>query len=266
MSERCTDCKRSRFNTTVPVVLLLFVMLGLAALPLQAAAADAWDKAMEEINASYDETAVIKAVTAEQAKGIAELRSANNTGLKSWKAQVEHFNSVRLTSLKEADAAVKSRHSKLLKQYTSLGKQLQAAREAGQEKQVTLLNLKRNRLMPAYASARSEMRAAAAAYSSARKQAAARLTPVTETLAKVSQQKKIIAADNKVIAEIRKQRAASDKGFRTAVKAGDAVTAVKELHSLQTQLKLLKSQQAAVYEREKEIAVLLRTIQTKFPD
>lgn len=264
MNRQAVSRAGTRIKRTIPMLLLL-LMFGLNAQPGTLSASGGWDEALEGINAVYDETAALRAAVETQAKTVTALRTANNAGLKVLREQVGRYDSVRLTKLKAADAAVKAKHAKLVAEYASLGKQLKTAKESKQEKQVALLNLKRNKLKPAYTTARAEMQAAAAAYTSAQKQAAARLAPVTEALAKVTQLKKQITEQNKEIAGARKQRVDSDKKLKAAVKAGDAVAALKELRALRLQFTRLRELQTVAHGWEKEIAVLLQTAQAKFP-
>lgn len=254
----------ARLKRIIPMLLLL-LMIGLNVQPGTSTAANGWDEALEGINAVYDETAALRASVETQTKTVTALRTANNAGLKDLREQVGRYDSARLTKLKAADAAVKSKHAKLVAEYASLGKQLKAAKEAKQEKQAAMLNLKRNKLKPAYTSARTEMQTAAGAYTSAKKQTAAKLAPVTEALAKVTQLKKRITEKNKEIAGVRKQRVDSDKQLKAAVKAGDAVAALKELRALRSHFTRLRDQQAVVLGWEKEIAALLQTAHAKFP-
>ncbi|WP_018752817.1 hypothetical protein [Paenibacillus sanguinis] len=247
-------------------VLFLSILLLLSAPEVEAAkGGEAWDAALNSIDALYDGLTAVQAGVKLQSAEVTALRKNNNEKLSVIKAKIKSIDQPLITRLSQESAGLQRKHASLLDQYTALGKQATAARKRKDKKKVDLLELKRNKLKPSATAASSEIKAKKAALAAAKKSAAAKAKIVKDALVPVQNLKKQITAKNKVIAAARKQLAAANKRYKSNVKAGDAVGAMINLKSVYDQTSQVHISLKQVYEWENKIAKSLAAAAAKLP-
>lgn len=231
----------------------------------QAYAATDWDSALDDINALHNNyTAIQETLKADNLK-IQKLRKLNNDDLKSINLTLQSVDEPLLTRLKADVAAIQNKYAPLLKQYSELSKQSAAAKKAKDLQNVTILDLKRNKLKPAVTLARTEVKITTDALAAARKITASKTKPAKDALIPVATLKKQIAAENKNIAAAQKIRSEADKQYKIAVKRGDAISAATEMRASYEQMEQIHTMQKNLYNWEQKIAIALRLAESKLP-
>ncbi|MNC10186.1 hypothetical protein D3C75_578230 [compost metagenome] len=193
------------------------------------------------------------------------LRKQNNADLKAINLKLKAVDAGLLNRLKTEAEAMKKKHAPLLEEYTSLSKQITAARKAGNLKSATLLEIKRNKLKAAAASARSEIKAKNTALAVARTLTAAKIKPAKEALAPVSNLKKQITAQNKAASTAQTERTDADKRYKAAIASGDALTAAAAMKLSYARMGELRTYGQQSYAWEQKITLALRAAEAKLP-
>ncbi|KWX77961.1 hypothetical protein AMQ84_10805 [Paenibacillus riograndensis] len=246
----------------IGLLILLFVLASPA--PHAAAAAD-WDSALDEIHNLYsDYTGLQTALKSETAR-TQTLRKQNNTDLAAINLKLRAIDSVLLKRLKSEAEAMKKKHAPLLEEYTSLSKQIAAARKAGNLKSATLLEIKRNKLKAAATAARAEVKAKNTAFAEARTLTAAKIKPAKDALAPVAGLKKQITAQNKAASSAQTERAEAHKRYKAAIASGDAITAAAAMKLAYARMGELRTFGQQSYAWEQKITVALRAAEAKLP-
>ncbi|AIQ68362.1 hypothetical protein [Paenibacillus graminis] len=244
--------------------LLIFLMVLTVHVPLASAAAD-WDSALEQIHTLYsDYTGLQTALKSESAR-TQTLRKQNNADLKAINLKLKAVDAGLLNRLKTEAEALKKKHAPLLEEYTSLSKQISAARKAGNLKAAALLEIKRNKLKAAAASARSEVKAKNTAYAEARALTAAKLKPAKDALAPISSLKKQITAQNKAASTVQTERTEADRRYKAAITSGDAVAAAAAMKWSYARMGELRTFGQQSYVWEQKITLALRAAEAKLP-
>ncbi|WP_019911676.1 hypothetical protein [Paenibacillus sp. HW567] len=231
----------------------------------QAAAATDWDSSLDEIHALYNDYTVLQMTLKSENQRTGALRKQNNTGLAAINLKLQATDASLLSRLKSEAAAMKVKHAPLLEEYSSLSKQIAAARKAGNLKSATLLEIKRNRLKAAAAAARAEMKTKIALLAAARAQAAAKIKPAKDALAPIADLKKQITVQNKAINAAQTERAKADKRYKAAIQAGDAVAAAAAMKLSFTKMGEIRTLGQMNYSWEQKIALALRAAESKLP-
>lgn len=247
-------------------VLFLSMLLLMSAPGVQAAkGGEAWDTALNSIDALYDGLTAVQAGVKLQSAEVATLRKSNNERLAAIKMKIKAIDQPLIRRLQQESEGLQRKHASVLEQYAALGKQATAARKRKDKKAVDLLELKRNKLKPSATAASSQIKAKKTALAAAKKSAAAKAKIVKDALIPVQNLKKQITAENKVIAAARKQLTAANKRYKAAVKAGDAVGAIAELKAVYDQTSQVHASLKQVYEWESHIAKSLTAAAAKLP-
>ncbi|WP_340022948.1 hypothetical protein MHI24_28575 [Paenibacillus sp. FSL K6-1096] len=245
---------------------MLLVLLSLWMAPgARAMAASEWDTALDEIHNLYTDYTSLQTTLKSELQRNQTLRKQNSVALAAVNKQLQATNAAQISKLRATAESVQKKHAPLLEQYTSLGKQITAARKASNLKNATLLELKRNKLKPAATAARAEVKSAASALAAARAEAAAKNKPAKTALAPIVQLKKQIAAQNKLFAAAQAERSDADKRYKAAVQAGDAAkaaTAMKQSYNRMVELRAMAGQ---LYSWEQQISTALRSAEQKLP-
>ncbi|KWX78611.1 hypothetical protein [Paenibacillus jilunlii] len=244
---------------------LLILLIALTAhAPFAAAAAD-WDSALEQIHTLYNDYTGLQTTLKSESTRTQTLRKQNNADLKAINLKLKAEDAGLLNRLKTEAEAMKKKHAPLLEEYTSLSKQITAARKAGNLKSAALLEIKRNKLKAAAASARSEVKAKNTALAVARALTAAKIKPAKEALAPVSNLKKQITAQNKAASTAQSERTDADKRYKAAIASGDAITAAAAMKLSYARMGELRTYGQQSYAWEQKITLALRTAEAKLP-
>ncbi|KKO52493.1 hypothetical protein [Paenibacillus sp. DMB20] len=193
------------------------------------------------------------------------LRKLNTDNLKEIHSKLKLIDKEKLDKLKsEADHARK-KYEPLLAEYTDLGKKAAEARKRKDRKSAVMFDLKRNRIKASANAARQEIKVKRDALTAAKKLASAKVKAVKEALVPVQALKKQITAENKKISDYNKNRIASDKRYKSAVKLGDAIMAAAELRQIVGYLGSVQSSQKSIYEWESGIRKTIQAAESKLP-
>lgn len=233
-------------------------------LPHAEAATD-WDSALEEIHTMYSDYTGLQVTLKSEGTRTQTLRKQNNADLTAINLKLKTVDSVLLNRLKTEAEAIKKKHSPLLEEYSSLGKQITAARKAGNLKSATLLEIKRNKLKAAATAARSEVKAKNTLLAEARALTAAKLKPAKDALAPIAGLKKQIAAQNKTASTAQAERTEADKRYKAAIAAGDAITAAAAMKLSYARMCELRTFGQQSYAWEQKITLALRAAEVKLP-
>lgn len=229
-------------------------------------AATDWDTALDTINGLYSNYSALQATLKNDSSKLQQLRKQNTAAQTSVKTRLQAVDRAVLDRLQNEADTIRKKHAPLLDQYTTLGKQAAAARKAKDLKTAALLDLKRNRLKASATAARAAVKVKADALAAARKQTAARIKPVKDALATVSELKKQIASSNKTLSTAQKARSEADKGYNAAVKQGNAIAAAAEMKTSYSQMASIQALQQTLYTLEQKVAQALRTAELKLPN
>ncbi|MGG6311082.1 hypothetical protein [Paenibacillus macerans] len=241
--------------------MLVLLLCGTA----QAKPADSWNAAWDGIDAVYDGLTMVQSLVKQESAEITALRKRNNEQLSAINAKVKAIDRPLLDRLAAEGESLQRKHAALLENYSSLGKQVTAAKKRKDNKAADLLELKRNQLKPAATAAAAEIKAKKDALAAAKKATAGKAKIVKDALIPVQTLKKQITAENKTIAAVRKVLSAADKRYKSSVKQGDAVGALLELKTVSDQTNQVHASLKKVYEWEKKIAQTLASAATKLP-
>lgn len=252
-------------NVRWMVAFLTAASIFLASATQTIAATSQWDIAWEGLNALHDQVSLLKMSLEQESNAIKELRKRNNEALKTVNAKGKTIDQALLNRLQTEAKSAEKKYAPLLDQYTSISKQAAAAKKSKNKKSADLLDLKRNQLKVSATAARSEIKTKKTAYSSAKKQASAKIKVVKDALVPVQNVKKQIAAENKKIAQVRKALTASDKAYRSSVKDGNAVSAMVHLKLVYDFTGQIHASQTKIFNWEKEISRLITAASTKIP-
>ncbi|MDP4099276.1 hypothetical protein OIN60_21405 [Paenibacillus sp. P96] len=244
------------------VLLLVAALWWGSILPAQA---DSWEAALDGIDAVYDDVTELEALIKLESKQTQTLRQKNNDSLQALNKDIQAIDAALIARLTGEVKQIEQKHAALLSQYSSLSKQAAAARKQKNTKAAALLDLKRNNLKPSYTQAKAEIKAKKDALTAAKKQATTKKKAVKDALLPVTALKKQITAENKVIADARKSKTAANKKYRSAVKIGDAVTALTQMMVVYDQLARIHTSQQKTYTWEKKIAEGLAAAEAKLP-
>lgn len=231
----------------------------------QVSAASDWDAALDEIHNLYTEYTGLQVSLKSDIQRNQALRKENNTALTAINTRLEATHAIQLAKLKAEADAMKKKHAPLLEQYASLGKQATAARKANNLKNAAVLDIKRNKLKPAAAAARAEVKVTAAALAEAKAQSSARNKPAKDALAPVANLRKQITAQNKLFSAAQADRSEADKNYKAAVKAGDAAKAAAAMKLSYGKMGELRIMVARMYSWEQQISAALRAAESKLP-
>ncbi|MNO22947.1 hypothetical protein D3C76_127360 [compost metagenome] len=232
--------------------------------PLAAAATD-WDSALEQIHTLYSDYTGLQTTLKSESARTQTLRKQNNADLAAINLKLQAIDSILLKRLKTEAEAMKKKHAPLLEEYNSLGKQITAARKAGNLRSATLLQIKRNKLKTAAASARAQVKAKNTLLAEARAQTAAKIKPAKDALAPIAGLKKQITAQNKVASTAQTERAEADKRYKAAIASGDAVAAAAAMKLSYARMGELRSFGQQSYAWEQNITLALRAAEAKLP-
>ncbi|MHA6529984.1 hypothetical protein [Paenibacillus sp. BAC0078] len=255
-------CCTSFYSRWLVWLLLLALWAGHA--PQAAAAAD-WDSALDDIHALYNDYTVLQNTLKSENLRTGTLRKQNNADLAAINLKLQATDASLLTRLKAEAAAMKNKHAPLLEEYGSLGKQIAAARKAGNLKSATLLEIKRNKLKAAAAAARAEVKTKNTLLAAARAAAAAKTKPAKDALAPIASLKKQITAQNKLVSAAQTERAKADKRYKAAVQAGDAITAATAMKLSYAKMGEIRTLGQMSYSWEQKITLALRSAESKLP-
>ncbi|WP_052421288.1 hypothetical protein [Paenibacillus sp. FSL R7-0273] len=244
---------------------LLLIFAALSGNTPRAAAASDWDEALDQINEQYSSYTSLQASVKAESKRNQELRKQNTAGLAAVNARLQATDKTLLGRLKSEAEATRKKHAALLEQYSSLGKQAAAARKAGNLKSATAFELKRNKLKASAAAANAEIKVKNTALTEARTAAAAKNKPSKDAISPVAGIRKQITAGNKQISEAQALRSEADKRYKTAVKAGDAVTAASAMKLSCARMTEIRTGLQQVYVLEQKITAALRLAEAKLP-
>jgi len=248
-----------RFAQLVLVITLFTNSLSIAS------AATEWEAALADINNLHSNYTTLQDDLKTNSSNIQKLRKLNNDKLKSILATIAATDKPLLERLSAELISTKKKHAPLLEQYSKLSKQSTEAKKAKDLKTVTLLDLKRNKLKPAVAIARSEISHKTAVLSAARKVTATKLKPAKDALVPISVLKKQITAENKKVIASNKLRSEADKLYKAAVKQGDAINAAAELKSSYEHMVNIQAMYHNIYSWEVKLELALRTAESKLP-
>ncbi|WP_238649610.1 hypothetical protein [Paenibacillus piscarius] len=247
-------------------IVVVLVLLSLWCAPgTRVLAASEWDAALDEIHNLYADYTSLQTSLKSDLQRNQTLHKQNSAALAAVNKQLQATNAVQIAKLKATVEAVQKKHGPLLEQYNALGKQITAARKANNLKSVTVLEIKRNKLKPAAAAARAEVKSAASALAAAKAEAAAKNKPAKNALAPIAQLKKQIAAQNKLFSAAQAERSGADKRYKAGVQAGDAAkaaTAMKQSYNRMVELRAMAGQ---LYSWEQQISTALRAAELKLP-
>lgn len=255
-------CGTSFYSRWLVCLLLLALWAGHA--PLAVAAAE-WDSSLEDIHALYNDYTALQMTLKSENQRTLTLRKQNNADLAAIHLKLQATDASLLNRLKSEAAALKNKHAPLLEEYSSLGKQIAAARKAGNLKSATLLEIKRNRLKAAAAAARAEVKTKNTLLAAARAQAAAKIKPAKDALAQVADLKKQITAQNKTASAAQTERAKADKRYKAAIQAGDAIAAATAMKLSYAKMGEIRTLGQMSYSWEQKITLALRTAESKLP-
>jgi hypothetical protein len=244
--------------------LLLVVVLLTSNLTLVSAATD-WNSALDDINVLHGNYTALQASIKTDSLKIQKLRKQNNDDLKSINIIVKATDKALLSRLTAEASTVQKKHAPLLEQYNSLSKQYTEAKKAKDLKTATLLDLKRNKLKAAATLARTEIKTKTDALASARKQTTAKVKPVKDALAPITNLKKQITDENKNVTSAQKVRSEADKLYKTAINQGDAIAAATKMKTSYEQMVRIHSMQQNIYNWELKISQVLRSAESKLP-
>lgn len=251
------------YRTWIGILVLLAVFS--VYIPPAEAASD-WDSALEEIHAMYSDYTGLQVTLKSESTRTQTLRKQNNADLTAINLKLQAVDSALLNRLKAEAEAMMKKHSPLLEEYSSLGKQITAARKTGNLKSVTLLELKRNKLKAAAAAARAEVKAKNSQLTEARARTAAKLKPAKDALAPIAGLKKLITAQNKASSTAQVERTEADKRYKAAVAAGDAVTAAAAMKESYARMGELRTFGQQSYTWEQKITLAIRAAEDKLPN
>ncbi|WP_310551303.1 hypothetical protein [Paenibacillus glufosinatiresistens] len=221
--------------------------------------------ALARMDGLYDGYGALEAAIKLEKAEIRDLRAANDLRQQRITAAVKLIDKAVIDRLSAAAAGASAGYAPLLQQYADLGKRATAARGAKDKKSADLLDLQRNRMKPAVTAARQEIADAKAALAEAKKTAAAKAAAVREALAPVAALRKQITAENGKIASANKTRTAAGKRYRSAVKAGLAMTAATEMAIMYRELGRIHACWQNMYGWEKQISGVLAAAEAKLP-
>ncbi|WP_151734891.1 hypothetical protein [Paenibacillus tengchongensis] len=245
------------------------LLAGLLALLLLAgrpglASAD-WDSSLREIESLYAGYTALQESIKDANAQTAALRKQNNAARTAVNAAIKAADAAVLGCLKSEAEALRKRHAPLLEQYTSLGKDITAARKTKNLQQAALLEIRRNKLKAATAAAQAEIKAKNTELAQAKASAAAKVKPSKDALVPIAALKKQIIAGIKQLSAAAAERKAADKTYKTAVSSGDAVSAAGALKlscaKMQNELAIVRQ----LYAWEQQITGALRAAEAKLP-
>ncbi|NQX43700.1 hypothetical protein HQN87_00025 [Paenibacillus tritici] len=245
---------------------MVLILLLLWSSPLSSvSAASEWDSALDEIHNLYTDYTGLQTLLKSDIQRNQELRKQNNTALAAVNKRLQATDALQLGRLRTAAEAMRKKHAPLLEQYTSLGKQITAARKANNLKSAALLEIKRNKLKAGAVAARAEVKTATSALAEAKALTAARNKPAKDALAPVAKLKKQIAAQNKLFSPAQADRSEADKRYKAAVKAGDATGAAAAMKLSYTRMQEIRTMVGQMYSWEQQISTALRAAELKLP-
>ncbi|MCQ4088267.1 hypothetical protein [Saccharibacillus sp. JS10] len=257
--------KRLPFFRLIP--LLLVAVFTLSVVPSAHAEVPdyKWTAALSGIDTLYDGYTALETTNKLEKQRIQSLRKDNTTRLQTVNAAIKNIDKSKIDTLAATVKNLKDRHAPLLDQYRNLGKQISEARKRKDKKNADLLDLTRNKLKPSVEAAKLAIKQAETQLSTAKSQAKNKVQIVKDTLMPVSNLKKQITAENKSITSFNKTRSASYKRYRSAVKSGNAITAVAEITMMITQLRNVHKSQQIIYSWEQQISSAIQSATNKLP-
>ncbi|MBW4085821.1 hypothetical protein [Paenibacillus sp. S150] len=250
------------YRTWIGLLVVLAIFAGHS--PHVSAAAD-WDSALEEIHTLYNDYSGLQSALKSESARTRTLRRQNNADLAAINLKLQATDAALLNRLKTEAEAAKKKHAPLLAEYTSLGKQITAARKAGNLKSATLFEIKRNKLKAAAASARTEVKTKNTRLAEARALTAAKTKPAKDALAPISDLKKQITAQNKSASAVQEERSEADKRYKAAIASGDAITAAAAMKLSYGRIGELRTFAQQAYAWEQKITLALRAAEAKLP-
>ncbi|MWV43151.1 hypothetical protein GRF59_05865 [Paenibacillus sp. HJL G12] len=259
--------RTNKYNRVVTIVLvfMMCLMMGISG-PSYALASDSvWEAALEDIGKLHDTFIGLESANQLEKQQIQDLRKQNNDKLKLINTRVQLIDMVKLDKLKTEAEQVQKKYAPLLAEYSELGRKATEARKRKDSKSALLYDLKRNRLKTSVNNARQEIKGKKDAYLAAKKIASAKAKVVKDILIGVQALKRQITAENQKMAEWNKDRAAADKRYKAAVKAGNAVTTASELKQIVAELNRIHDAQNKIMGWERDVAQTLRSAEAKLP-
>ncbi|AJY74666.1 hypothetical protein [Paenibacillus beijingensis] len=189
----------------------------------------------------------------------------NEEDLIALRAAIKAIDAAKLEALQLQVARVKERYKPLLDLYSSLNRQISAARSVGGKEIAALLRAEAEGVKPAVQLARLDIRNKEAALKTAKANTDKTVRQIRGTLSGIDTINVKIRADKSAAAALKKSAASVSSSLSRTLKISDAKTAVGTLSSLAALAGQIVEKKERLLRRENEIGGIIRQAKAQIP-
>jgi len=218
-----------------------------------------------KLNKQYDDWLALQQKDRGRDAEIKELHRANSETLKLVRRQIMQIDAGQNARLKQQVDDTKARYKPLLDMYTSVNKQIAAAKPLQIKTLNTMLRLQADSLRIPVQLAKQDIKAKESALKTAKSGTTDKQRKVRETLKEIDPLQEKMKAEKSAASEAKKLLEAEWKAFAPLVKQGDADSSTKSLAVLLSRLNQIVDRKTNQYDLEKRISAVIAKARKQLP-
>ncbi|MDF2660912.1 MAG: hypothetical protein K0Q94_3703 [Paenibacillus sp.] len=193
------------------------------------------------------------------------LSGENDAALAGLRREIAAIDSVALAELKTAVEQTKERYKPLLESYTSLNKQITAAKSLPGKELVSFLRMRADAMKIMVQLAKHDIKLKEAAYRAAKDSATLKQKKVRAAMADIEPVEATIKSEKGSAASAKKQFSENWKAFTPLIKKGDPYSLSAALSAVVSDLRQVVGHKQNVYGLENRIGDILASAKTRLP-
>lgn len=218
-----------------------------------------------KIKSLYDELLTLQKQTREWDEKTSALHTANGEALAALQKQIKQIDAAKLEKLEAEAVQARERYKPLLDQYSSLNKQLEAARLISNKDLVGIVRFQINVLKIPVQVARANIKTKEEAWRTAKETASKTAKKIRATLSDADPVNVQLKAKKKAINTIETNVTPVWTAFKKTAKKGDAGSVLGTLTSVVSLSRQICEEQQKVYKLETKISDILSTAKAQIP-
>lgn len=218
-----------------------------------------------QLNAQYAELIGLQQQEKDWDARTKALSGANDAALADLRREIAAVDSVVLDKLKAEVAQTKERYKPLLESYTSLNKQITAAKSLPGKELVSFLRIRADAMKILVQLAKHDIKLKEAAYRAAKDSASLKQKKVRAAMEDIGPVETTIKSEKSSAASAKKQFSANWKAFTPLIKKGDPYSLSVALTAVLSDLRQVVGHKQNVYGLENRIGDILASAKTRLP-